>query len=319
MPISFSSLGGASSTLESFAISLENGRSIIQETFVPGVYTFTTPSGVYSITFYDNNNSVVAHFSSLSSFTEIPVTIAEEASKLVVTSTVAEAPITVSYTASGSKVPISAITEITTTQSVTITEPTFAVVIGGGGGGRWTNDRGGGGGGSGYVSYGILAPGTYTATIGVGGGNSADGSASTIGSITADGGKTGITARSGGDGGSGGGGGTDQSGGASYGALGGSLGGDGNLANNVNPTACPAGIGSGVSLQALIGGAGGDGRGAFNSGGGGRLYSGGGGCGGDSYTSAGQNALYATGGGGGGKSSGGSGGDGLILLIEGWQ
>jgi hypothetical protein len=317
MPISFSSLSGADGTLQSFAVTLENGRSVIEETFAPGVYTFTAPSGVYSIAFYNASDTLVGGFSSSATFTEISVTTSEEASKLLVTSTILTAPITASYTASGSKIPFS-ITEITATQSVTITEPTLAIVFGGGGGGRWTVDKGGGGGGSGYLASGVLSPGTYTATIGVGGGNSADGSASTIGSITANGGKTGTIARAGGDGGSGGGGGQDGSGGLNYGALGGSAGSDGGVGYTANPVTCPPGTGSGVPIQGLIAGAGGDGRGAYATGGGGRLYSGGGGAGG-SASGAGQNALYATGGGGGGSSAGGAGGDGLILLIEGWQ
>lgn len=318
MPISYASLGG-SSALESFALTVDsNGRKILEETFAPGVYTFTVPSGSYSINFYNSNNEVVGSFGNVSALTEMSVTITEEASKLWVTSSVPNAAITVTYTVAGSALSVSSITEITTTQSVTITEPTLAVAFGGGGGGRWTGDRSGGGGGSGYMATGILQPGTYTATIGTGGGNSADGSPTTIGSITANGGKTGTIARAGGDGGSGGGGGHDTASGTAYGAVGGSNGSDGGVGSSANPTACPPGTGSGVPIQGYVPTAGGDGRGAYGAGGGGRLYSGGGGGGGSSGAT-GLNALSPSGGGGGGQSAGGSGGDGLILLIEGWQ
>ena len=68
----------------------------------------------------------------------------------------------------------------------------------------------GGGGGGGYVTSGTLSEGTYAVTIGVGGTSttsaSNDGTASTIGSQTAAGGKKGTYSSGGGAGGSGGGG-----------------------------------------------------------------------------------------------------------------
>ena len=62
----------------------------------------------------------------------------------------------------------------------------------------------GGGGGGGYVMEGILQAGSHTVTIGAGGSADSDGGRTSVGNLSADGGKTARRAR-GGDGGSGGG------------------------------------------------------------------------------------------------------------------
>lgn len=217
---------------------------------------------------------------------------------------------------------------VRTSGSVTIPQTAEVLAVGGGASGC-CQDWGypGGGGGSGYWTYGTLAAGTYTVTIGAGGVEASvnpytgtAGGTTSIGSITAAGGQGGGRYNNpyGGNGGSGGGAaGWTQ---ASPGKNGGSNGSDGGSF----PGYYSGGTGSAVPIQSLmvptpgaggIGGVdnygGGGGGGAYGDGGRGGRYSTAGGL---NYGGAG---VDGGGGGGGGSdiSTSGSGGNGLVAYL----
>jgi len=292
----------AQAGLSKFAMATNaDGRVVIEEIFSPGIYSFTGPSTTYNVAWYDATNVFVGGGNATVDTTSFAVNLTTVATKLVFTSTSANAPITVDITPLGAARSIVS-QFVTTTGSVTITQTARVFVLGGGAGGG-----NGGGGGSGYLTIGTLAPGTYTATIGAAGAANADGSSSSIDALSALGGSRG-SGVTGGAGGSGGGGGSPS--GSFVGALGGINGSNGN--NGASGSV--GGIGSLVACQGFVSGAqGGD----VVRGKGGGTY--GGGNGAISNSTGGIIAASGRGGGGGGggnSGSGGSGTAGAILILE---
>jgi len=209
------------------------------------------------------------------------------------------------------------ITSITATGSGNFAIPTgltalgSLLIVGGGGGGG--SHGGGGGGAGGMINIGDYDISHYSSpialSVGSGGGNSADGSDSNFGGLTADGGGAGGDFNQNGTaGGSGGGGGKDRNGGSS-GSNQASTSNDGT--NSYSGT----GYGNGGGNGGPPGGGAGGGGGASNSGQNGNPgeYAGNGGNGRSSNT-GGNSVTYAGGGGGGTNGghagSGGSGGGG---------
>lgn len=223
----------------------------------------------------------------------------------------------------------------------------YLIVAGGGGGG---GENGGGGGAGGYLeSTSILSYGaSISITVGGGGagtnsGNGAKGSASVLGSFTAEGGGygKGATQGQGGPGGSGGGGSGDATttyyngGTASQGNAGGRgyfrfMGGGGGGAKNTAPVGTGA---DGGQINQNSGGAGGEGQpssitgaSVTYAGGGGGCYNtggtqpagGAGGGGAGSYNTTATSGSLNTGGGGGGiyanSASSGNGGSGVVII-----
>jgi len=198
-------------------------------------------------------------------------------------------------------------------------------VLGGGGGGSSVGGNGGGrGGGGGYsrntFNYAVTPSATVAVVVGAGGGvtgaygfTGVNGSASSFGSIVANGGAGALSGGSGGNGGSGGGGAC-----SSCSANGGT--------NGSNGVGSSAGTGQGtstvpfldsVNYKPLGGGGGGDSyRDGVPSHVTGGYYGGGVGCASDYCT--GGNGVANTGGGGGGGDGGsrpgGSGGSGIVIV-----
>ena len=228
---------------------------------------------------------------------------------------------------------------LTSTQSVTLDTDFDAYVIGGGGGGGGAGLRAsGGGGGSGYYSTGIVAAGTYTATIGAGGGQSVGGGTTSISALSAAGGSAGGSGSTslggnGGAGGSGGGGGSatvgpgdGQTQGGSTGGSNGASGGNGLAASGA--TAGTGGAGSSVTMPSTIealgsvlltrgsGGNGVNGGGVYGGGGGAGIYASNPGGSRDGQGAGGGGCGYPAGRGGGGWSPAGTGASGIIILVE---
>lgn len=182
-------------------------------------------------------------------------------------------------------------------------------LVGGGGGGRSITGSGGGGGG-GYTTTvlktSLTASTEYTVTIGAGGGNLANGGATSFGSYSAAGGKNpGAMGGVGGAGGSGGGGYITSSPYTGY--AGGSDGSDGVSGGGSTP-----GKGQGTTTREF-----GESTGDLYAGGGGgnSAYSGGQGAGGDGGGGAGgQSGTPNTGGGAGGGGSDVTGGSGIAII-----
>lgn len=208
------------------------------------------------------------------------------------------------------------------------------LVVGGGGGGAPT--LGGGGGGGGVVSNGnyVTTPGQIISLcVGSGGGNYANGSSSTFGTITANGGSAGLSG--GGNGGLAGSGGfsvglghVPQPGGPSLGGGGGAgAGANGGNSTTGNFSGNAGSGGSGVistitGAAAFYGGGGGGGTTGYN-GPHGTGYGGAGGGGNGANTwyywsRTGDAGTPNTGGGGGGGGDngliGGSGGSGIVVI-----
>lgn len=222
---------------------------------------------------------------------------------------------------------------ITSTQSVTLTKTYDAFIVGGGGGGGNCNQRGsaGGGGGGGYLATGTITAGTYTATVGAGGGTTASGGTTSIDTLSANGGSGGASGSSssdyvggdGGDGGSAGGGGAGNGGSVAEGGLGGVDGGNGdNGAGGGTPGS--GGTGSGTQASTTLAGefkaippraASLEAAGFYAGGSGGKTQE---------PALSGEDASDFGGGGGGATAnsavdrtaSGGSGGSGYIFLVE---
>lgn len=188
----------------------------------------------------------------------------------------------------------------------------FAVGGGGGGAVSGTTFRGGGGGAGGNattVSRANITAQTYNVVIGSGGASGQDGTVSSIGQYTANGGKAGVQV-TGGNGGSGGG----------AGGWGNNVDGGNGGSNGSNGGGTEFGSGQGTSTREfgastgkLYAGGGGGGYGQDNSGR--RSNPGVGGEGGGA--NAAENATANTGGGGGGSNlygTAGSGGSGIIII-----
>lgn len=211
---------------------------------------------------------------------------------------------------------------ITSNQNVTVPiKGKFKILAIGGGGGGY-NGLGGGGGG-GYVSYNTYTvnAGTYAATIGAGGNPTANGGATSFGSIvSASGGGAGGKAN-GGAGGTGGGGG-GYSGGdygkGGNGTFGGGGGGSSNSSSGGQGGSGGTNGGAGGAGRKTAGIAGSVGSAIDNSDGffatdgdgytGGAGGTGGGGGGGGGYGARGGGSVGTGGGGGGGIAGGGGGG-----------
>ncbi len=202
---------------------------------------------------------------------------------------------------------------------------------GGGGGGFNGNSSGGGkGGGGGAYAKGTInnASGNYTVTVGVGGGENTDGTASTFGStlVVANGGGRGANQTT-----SGGAGGTASTSGVTNPTT--SNGGNGGNGNNTDDVGGggggaggPDGAGiNGANGASNVGGNGGNGNNSSggNGGTGGNeddgndgsdnALGGGGGGGGDNEQQGGDGG-FPGGGGGGGENGGGQGADGLVRV-----
>jgi hypothetical protein len=213
-----------------------------------------------------------------------------------------------------------AVAKYITTQSITLSKTSTVVLLGAGGGGRGGgNQQHGGGGGSGYITSGTVSPGTYTLTVGAGGGSNANGGSTTFAGLTAAGGlaSTGTSTNDyarGGNGGSGGGGGREYDNLPGSGGVNGGNGGSGGKG--------VGGIGSGVVPTLFRGEAVAIGR-VNEVGLGGGVYNGG--AGGTMYYGGAQNGLNATGSGGGGGGgaitnvsttcAGGTGGTGALYVL----
>lgn len=310
-----------------------NTSLISEETLEVGLsYSFTFPGTGFAVAVEDTNNESTE----FNSDTDITPTV--EISRIYFNNTTGGTLfVNRSNPVAGDTSSIT-VTTITTTQSVTLTQDTLVACIGGGGGGGGTNDTvsahspGAGGGGSGFVDFGILSAGTYTATIGAGGSggaaganNGATGGTTSIGTVSAAGGNGGNTnvdsdqGGAGGSGGSGGGGGASdfqdigapQEGGA--GGVNGANGSNGDTPGGGVPGGVGA-SGSGVKeagIAAVLnsfnyqGGDGGTSK--ANSGG----------------TTNGPSGTLGKGGGGAGSKdnattnyAGGNGGAGVIVLVE---
>jgi hypothetical protein len=183
----------------------------------------------------------------------------------------------------------------TFTSTGTLTVPATGIpnceilVVGGGGGGGSDCGGGGGAGGVVYNSSFAVTSGSYTATVGNGGGSNTNGSNSTFSSLTAyGGGKGGIYLNGAGSSGGSGGGGNGT------GAVGSGTSGQGN---------------NGGSGSGDYAGGGGGGAGAVGGSSPGSNYAGNGGIG-AAYSISGTSTYYGGGGGGGGMNSAGIGGTG---------
>ncbi len=218
----------------------------------------------------------------------------------------------------------------------------FAVGGGGGGGSRNSEySYPGGGGGGGYTATGQLnlaSDTTYNVTIGAGGSAHAHGGDTTIGNITAAGGKRGYTENAysnyDSNGGSGGGQAGTTSSSTRNGGAGGSDGGSGYGRNGSIISSGNYYRGQGTTTRAFgdntgtlyAGGGGGGGAYASSSGNGGTGGSGGGGAGGRGSSSSGNGTAGTanTGGGGGGaggrasSATAGAGGSGIIIVRWGY-
>jgi hypothetical protein len=197
-------------------------------------------------------------------------------------------------------------TRYTASQTVVVTRPSFAVLLGGGGSG-WGGSNGfGSGGGSGYITTGSVAAGSYPLVIGAGGpatqnSPNSHGGSTTFAGLTALGGRgpsAAANAGAGGAGGSGGGG----------GANGGPAGGAGGFNGNSGAASqAGGGAGSGVVAPVFQAATSGGGGGGLGGGAGGGVYAGGGGGGG----AGGNNNGFVGGGGSANGFGGGGGGHGI--------
>jgi hypothetical protein len=300
MAINFSDLGGGGAS-NSFSISTnDSGRYTLEQELAAGIYTFTGPLTGYNYSFYDSTDTLITSGGTAgTAATVVAVNLPTPATKLLVSAVTTNISIVAEVVPVASARVITA-TLLTATASVTTTQSARVFAIGGGGGGSVS-----GGGGSGYLSIGTLAAGTYTCTVGAGGASSGNGSASSIGSITANGGFT-ASGYNGGAGGSGGGAGRGGANAASFGGINGDSG--------VASSQGTGGTGSGVKIQGFVisrayGG-------AVTVGAGGGTYGGGNG-GGDAYSGGNANGGPG-GGGGGGSGSGAPGGNGSVLILEGY-
>jgi hypothetical protein len=215
-----------------------------------------------------------------------------------------------------------------TSQTVTITAATKAILIGGGGGGGAGSGGGGGGGGAGYIQRFNINPGSYPLVVGAGGARGVPGGAvataggaSTFNGLTANGGLPGQSFAAGSLGGAGGSGGGMGGRGGNISSSGGANGANGGITSGTTAAA-----GSGVVFPfwrnpGLQGDGGGWESGNGGGGGGGGTYGGGGG---------GNSGAGAGGGGGGGGglatgnggvtgnfgSQGGAGGAGGLIVLN---
>lgn len=371
MPISFKSVTAASQPTYWLKPLANSNLYFANDTYDPGVYMLyvypnlsTTNTGTFtqpSVEFKNASGTTLASVGNgISSPTNTWVDLdsGSTANALFTVIVLSQTATTVEYNAFGNSVTLMlqkssdavvsaagyfAVTTITSSGPITLTQSTNTVyAVGGGGGasGCYGNGYfGGNGGGSGYLATGTLSAGSYTATIGAGGSGGAGGSdtnggsggATSIGSIVAPGGSGGgYRGAGGGAGGSGGGGGiyAISGGSGAYGSAAGSGGFRGSSGNpgGGNPGNA-GGTGSQVTPPAIIGvtfaTAGGSAAALSQVAGPGGLYGGGGGgfFGSGSSVSSGVNAPANTGGGGGGgttsgssNANGGAGGSGIIYI-----
>lgn len=257
-----------------------------------GAYALTKSSAgaIINVFFYNGTTLVASHSGNVGNGTVLNV--AQDCTKVVWQSdTVNQVTYAFSGVYGSTGATLGSVTPITTTGSVTFSAPVQVMCLGGGGGGGNATNAGnsaGGGGGSGYLAYGVLQAGTYTATIGAGASAVGIGGTTSIGTISAAGGNNGITGNA--NGGAGGAGGSN--GGNYNGGVGGSNGSPGSGVQINNTYYATFGLTPGSG-----------GTSAFPSTGGG-LYAGGGG--GQSGTGT-QNGGAGTNYGGGGAGAGSQG------------
>lgn len=299
------------------------GYAHIAKSLTPGFYFFsayhndTTAGHSYTVQFFNSSNSLIAslQLTDRDSATEANVF----SGSIFLSAAVSYFKLVDAISSNGAlfverNSDASAVTtliKLTTSGSITTAVPYIAHVFGGGGaGGQGAENRGAGGGGSGYYATGALPAGTYSYTIGAGGPGGGttgpSGGSSSINGITAAGGVGGSGASGnvvGGAGGSGGGSGSTTT--TFY--FGGTNGANGQTGTSAG------GVGSGVPLSVLLPGS----TVSAVANGAGGFYAGG--NGGKSTPPAGGSAAVANtagGGGGGTWNPGGSGGSGVIYLIE---